>query len=225
MPENRANITLKASVSQALLDAGCVRFRSDEPFRLPSGWASPVYIDCRRLISYPALRRALILQALALLRDRDRLSGIDVIAGAESSGIAFAAWVAECLNLPMVYVRKEARGMGPAAQVVGDIHPGDRVLLVDDMMAAGRSKAAFCAALADAGAIVQDILVLFDYGAFPAARALSQWNPGIHALATWHDVLDVLSETRAVAEAELSELRAFLANPSHWSSAHGGIAI
>lgn len=217
----RADVALNASVSQALLDAGCVRFRSDEPFRLPSGWASPVYIDCRRLISYPALRRALVLQGLALLRDRDRLSGIDVIAGAESSGIAFAAWIADLLDLPMVYVRKEPRGMGPAAQVVGDIRAGDRVLLVDDMMAAGRSKAACCAALADAGAIVQDILVLFDYGTFPAAQALSPWNPGLHALATWHDVLN---QTRAVPEPDLSELRAFLDNPSHWSSAHGGIA-
>ncbi|MGO4303196.1 orotate phosphoribosyltransferase [Cupriavidus sp. RAF12] len=224
MSGNRTDLTLQASVSQALLDAGCVRFRSDEPFRLPSGWTSPVYIDCRRLISYPALRRALVQQGLALLRDRDRLTGIDVIAGAESSGIAFAAWVAELLNLPMVYVRKEARGMGPAAQVVGDIRPGDRVLLVDDMMAAGRSKVAFCEALSAAGATVQDILVLFDYGTFPTADALSRWKPNVHALATWRDVLDVLNKSGDVPEAELSELRAFLSDPPHWSSAHGGIA-
>jgi orotate phosphoribosyltransferase len=110
-------------------------------------WASPVYINCRRLISYPALRRALLQRGLQLQRDRERLTAIEVVAGAESSGIAFAAWVAELLNLPMVYVRKEARGMGPAAQVVGEIRPGNRLLLVDDMMAAGRSKAIFCEAL------------------------------------------------------------------------------
>lgn len=224
MSTNRTELTLHASVSQALLDAGCVRFQSDEPFRLPSGWASPIYIDCRRLISYPALRRALVQQGLALLLDRDRMPGIDVIAGAESSGIAFAAWVAELLDLPMVYVRKEARGMGPAAQVVGDIRPGDRVLLVDDMMAAGRSKVAFCEALSAAGATVQDILVLFDYGTFPTAGALSRWKPDVHALATWRDVLDVLSGSGDLPEAELSELRAFLSDPPRWSSAHGGIA-
>ncbi len=224
MLKNRTDLTLRSSVSQALLDAGCVRFRSDEPFRLPSGWASPVYIDCRRLISYPALRRTLVQQGLALLRDRNRLTGIDVVAGAESSGIAFAAWVADFLDLPMVYVRKEARGMGPAAQIVGHIRPGDRVLLVDDMMAAGRSKAAFCEALSAAGATVHDILVLFNYGTFPPVDALSQWKSRIHALATWHDVLDVLSKTGDMPEAELSELRAFLSDPPRWSSIHGGIA-
>ncbi|MDQ0142060.1 orotate phosphoribosyltransferase [Cupriavidus necator] len=224
MSDNRTGLTLQASVSQALLDAGCVRFRSDEPFRLPSGWASPVYIDCRRLISYPSLRRSLVRQGLALLRDRDRLRGIDVIAGAEASGIAFAAWIAELVDLPMVYVRKEARGAGPTAQVVGDIRPGDRVLLVDDMMAAGRSKAAFCEALSAAGATVPDLLVLFDYGTFPTEAALSRWQPAIHALATWRDVMHRLEATGAAPALQLSELRAFLGDPSRWSGTHGGIA-
>ncbi|BDB27012.1 orotate phosphoribosyltransferase [Cupriavidus sp. P-10] len=224
MPRPRTALTLQASVGRALIEAGCVRFRRDEPFRLPSGWASPVYIDCRRLISYPALRRALVQRGLQLLRERGRLAGIDAVAGAESSGIAFAAWVAELLDLPLIYVRKEARGIGPAAQVVGDIRAGDRVLLVDDMMAAGRSKAAFCAALSDAGAVVHDILVLFDYATFPTQAALSRWQPAIHALATWRDILDALHESGDVAEADLAELQAFLADPPRWSSRHGGIA-
>lgn len=224
---NRNEVALRASVSRALLDAGCVQFRRDEPFRLPSGWASPVYMDCRRLISFPALRRALVQRGLQLLRDRERLAGIDVIAGAESSGIAFAAWVADLLNLPLVYVRKEARGMGPTAQIVGDIRPGDRVLLVDDMMAAGHSKLRFCEALSAAGAVVKDILVMFDYGTFPTGATLSRWQPGLHALATWHDVLEALRNgdgAGVATRADLTELKAFLADPPRWSGAHGGIA-
>lgn len=224
MHRHRMAVALQGSVGQALLEAGCVRFRNDEPFRLPSGWASPVYIDCRRLISFPALRRALVQRGLQLLRERGRLNGIDLIAGAESSGIAFAAWVAEALDLPLVYVRKEARGIGPAAQVVGDVRVGDRVLLVDDMMAAGRSKAVFCAALSDAGAVVQDILILFDYGTFPTQATLSRWQPRIHALATWHDILDAARDSGAAAAAELAELQAFVADPPRWSGQHGGIA-
>lgn len=221
MSSSRSDLTLQSSVSQALLDAGCVRFHGDEPFRLPSGWASPVYIDCRRLISYPTLRRALVQRGLQLLRDRDRLSGIDVIAGAESSGIAYAAWVADLLNLPLIFLRKEARGMGPAARIVGDLRPGDRVLLVDDMMAAGHSKAAFCDALHAAGATVQDILVLFDYGTFPTHPTLAREHIRVHALATWHDILN---DGYRLDDASTADLRAFLDDPPHWSSLHGGIA-
>ncbi|SPD68573.1 Orotate phosphoribosyltransferase (plasmid) [Cupriavidus taiwanensis] len=224
MPQHRTMPTLQGSVGRALVEAGCVRFRGDEPFRLPSGWASPVYIDCRRLISYPALRRALVQRGVQLLRERGRLDGIDVVAGAESGGIAYAAWVAELLDVPMVYVRKEARGIGPSAQIVGEIRTGERVLLVDDMMAAGRSKAVFCAALSEAGAVVRDLLVLFDYGTFPTQAVLSRWEPAVHALATWREVLDALSGCGDVADTDLAGLRAFLADPPGWSGRHGGIA-
>ncbi|MCY0854485.1 orotate phosphoribosyltransferase [Cupriavidus sp. D39] len=110
MSQLRTQLDLSSLVGQALLDAGCVKFRTDEPFRLPSGWASPVYIDCRRLISFALLRKALIQRGLALLQDQDRIDGIDAVVGAESSGIAFGAWMADALALPLLYVRKEAKG-------------------------------------------------------------------------------------------------------------------
>lgn len=219
----RTELELTGSAAAALLDAGCVKFRTDEPFRLPSGWASPVYIDCRRLISFPHLRRELVHRGLELLRDRHCLEGIDVVAGAESSGIAFGAWVAETLDLPMVYVRKEGKGIGPASQVEGQVNAGDRVLLVDDMMAAARSKRVFCEALASAGAVVKDIFVLFDYGTFPTDEVLAPWHPGVHALATWHDVLEAAAASGGVGRASLDELRDFLDDPGGWSQAHGGI--
>ncbi|MGH8759477.1 MAG: orotate phosphoribosyltransferase, partial [Burkholderiales bacterium] len=128
------------SVAAALLDAGCVTVRTDEPFRLPSGWASPVYMDCRRLISFPTLRRELVSRSLELLRARGCLDGIASIAGGEASGIALAAWMAEALDLPLQYVRKKPIGQ---TQIEGVTRPGDKVLLVDDLMAGGQSKVRF----------------------------------------------------------------------------------
>ncbi|EHP37971.1 orotate phosphoribosyltransferase [Cupriavidus basilensis OR16] len=210
-------------MGQALLDAGCVTFRTDEPFRLPSGWASPVYIDCRRLISFPRLRRALIQRGLALLRDRNRLAAIDAVVGAESSGIAFGAWMAEALALPLLYARKEAKGLGPASQIEGAINTGDRVLLVDDMMAAARSKRIFCEALDAAGAVVTDIFVVFDYGTFPTESVLAPWQAEVHALANWQDVLQAARASAGVDRRALDELQRFLADPARWSLDHGGI--
>ncbi|WP_332747796.1 orotate phosphoribosyltransferase [Hydrogenophaga sp.] len=209
------------AVAELLIEAGCVSCRTDEPFRLPSGWASPVYMDCRRLISFPQTRQLLLEQALARLRAAGAVDGLAAVAGGESSGIAFAAWMADALNLPLQYVRKRAVGQ---AQVEGVVTPGSAVLLVDDLMAAGLSKLTFCEALRARGAEVRDVFVVFDYGTFHAAAMLHSHKVRVHALCTWQDVLDVARERTGFDPSALAEWSAFLRNPTAWSEAHGGIA-
>jgi len=212
----------RQKVARILFDTGCVQFKADEPFRLPSGWASPIYMDCRKLISYPAIRRELLGQCLALLRERG-LTGFDSVAGAETSGIAFGALLADALDLPMQYVRKKPRGFGPATQVEGVLKPGGRVLLVDDVMAGGQSQVSFCRALAAAGAPVKDAFVIFDYGAFPTAELLAPLGVTVHALANWRDMLALARDNGALPAPALAELEEFLRDPVKWSRAHGGI--
>ena len=204
-----------------LLDAGCVTLFADEPFRLPSGWASPAYMDCRRLISFPLIRRALVTMGLDLLRAEGALEGIAGVAGGESSGIAIAAWMADLLDLPLQYVRKKPKGQG---QVEGLVARGSKVLLVDDLLAAGQSKVTFSRALREAGALVRDVFVVFDYGTFGADRMLESMALRVHALTSWHDVLLMAGKRQGFDPRGLSELQAFLDDPSRWSMAHGGIA-
>ncbi len=211
-------------VARMLLDSGCVQVRAEEPFRLPSGWASPVYMDCRRLISFPAVRRELVTHGLALLRQRACLEGLDAIAGAEASGIAFAAWMADELDLPLVYVRKQTRGLGLGSQMVGAIPPSGRLLLVDDLLAAGTSKANFVRAIHAAGAGVKDIFVIFDYGTFPVDALLDPLKVTVHSLASWPYVLAAARGRGDFDDRALAELEAFLADPARWSAAHGGIS-
>ncbi|HEY1609235.1 MAG TPA: orotate phosphoribosyltransferase [Paraburkholderia sp.] len=223
MPISRTDLGLTSTVAKALIEAGCVQFRVDEPFRLPSGWASPVYMDCRRLISFPKLRHDLVREGLRLLRERNCLAGLDAIAGAEASGIAMAAWVADALKLPLQYVRKKAKGLGPSTQVEGVVERGDRVLLIDDLMAAAESKREFCRALNEAGATFKDIFVIFDYGVFPTDQVLKPWDVRVHSLCNWSAVLEAAKAERLVDEHAIGELEAFLRNPVGWSHAHGGI--
>lgn len=210
-------------VALTLLASGCVQLRTEEPFRLPSGWASPVYIDCRRLISFPVARRELVLQALHLLRQRRCLDDVTAIAGAEASGIAFAAWMAEALDLPMQYVRKQTRGLGLGSQVVGVMPREGRILLVDDMVAAGTSKVNFVRAITAAGGSIKDIFVLFDYGTFAVEELLAPLGVVVHSLASWTDILAVGRESGQLDASGSAELQAFLENPARWSAAHGGI--
>jgi len=211
--------------ARALLEVNAVHFSADKPFVFTSGWASPVYIDCRKLISYPRLRRALTGFAASTIVKEIGFESIDTVAGGETAGIPFAAWIADALMLPMQYVRKKAKGFGRNAQIEGLLPEGARVLLVEDLTTDGRSKVNFCKALREAGAIVEHVFVIFYYDIFPeSGKILAELKVDLHALATWWDVLRVAREQKHFSEATLSEVEKFLHAPAQWSAEHGGVA-
>ncbi len=210
--------------AEALLSLGAVHFYSDSPFIFTSGWASPVYIDCRHLISFPAERRQLVADATALIRAEVGLDRIDAIAGAETAGIPFAAWISDKLDMPMQYVRKQPKGFARNAQIEGHFEHGQRTLLVDDMATDGRSKFKFCDAMRAAGMEVEDVVTLFWYGIFPdSAQNFRERGLTLHSLASWADVLDVAKARSDVDAVALAELERFLDDPIRWSRTHGGV--
>ncbi|HEX8808059.1 MAG TPA: orotate phosphoribosyltransferase, partial [Xanthobacteraceae bacterium] len=158
--------------AKMLLEVEAVRFMADKPFIYTSGWASPVYTDCRRLISFPRVRQQLIDFGVATLMREVGFEQFDAVAGGETAGIPFAAWMADRLMLPMQYVRKKPKGFGRNAQIEGHIEPGDRVLLVEDMTTDGRSKVNFCNALRAAEATIEHCFVVFFYDIFPEGRKI-----------------------------------------------------
>jgi orotate phosphoribosyltransferase len=213
------------AAAKMLLEIEAVHFSSDKPFVFTSGWASPVYIDCRRIISYPRLRAALVdFAATTIVRDIGYES-LDAVAGGETAGIPFAAWIADRLMLPMQYVRKKAKGFGRNAQIEGTVVPGARTLLVEDLATDGRSKVNFCQALRNAGAQVEHCFVLFYYDIFPKSREVMQeLGVRLHYLTTWRDVLGVARSGGHFAPPVLAEVEKFLNDPAQWSATHGGIA-
>jgi orotate phosphoribosyltransferase len=131
------------NLAHQLLQTRSVQIRPQEPFRLTSGRLSPVYVDVRRLISFPQIRTEITESFAKIAQERIGLSQIDVIAGGETAGIAYAALLAEKLNKPMIYVRKEPKGYGKSSQIEGVLEPGQRVLLVEDLVTDGGSKLNF----------------------------------------------------------------------------------
>ena len=213
------------SVARMLLEIEAVHFRADPPFMLTSGMASPVYIDCRKLISYPRIRSACMDFACSVLAQDAGFERFDAVAGGETAGIPFAAWIADRLALPMQYVRKKPKGFGRDARIEGDIREGQRALLVEDLTTDGGSKVSFVEALREAGAECAHTIVVFYYDIFPEVRdRLAGHGITLHHLATWRDVL---AEARAGAyfdAAVMNEVEAFLDRPLEWSAAHGGKA-
>jgi len=221
-PDKKVMAELTAKM---LLEVEAVRFMADKPFIFTSGWASPVYTDCRRLISFPRVRSTLIDFAAATVMRDVGFEQFDAVAGGETAGIPFAAWMADRLALPMLYVRKKPKGFGRNAQIEGHLVDGQRVLLVEDMTSDGRSKANFCNALRQAGAKVEHVLVFFFYDIFPdAPKVLGDLQVTLHSLATWWDVLAVAKASGKFDAAKLAEVEAFMHDPAEWSKAHGGVA-
>jgi orotate phosphoribosyltransferase len=211
--------------AKMLLEVEAVRFMTDKPFIFTSGRASPVYTDCRRPISFPSVRQSFMDFGVATLAREVGTDAFDAVAGGETAGIPYAAWMAERLNLPMLYVRKKAKGFGRNAQIEGHLVEGQRVLLVEDMTTDGGSKVNFCNALRAAGAKVEHVFVLFFYDIFPQSRKiLGDLGVTLHALATWWDVLAVAKEGGKFDAAKLAEVEKFMRDPDGWSRAHGGAA-
>lgn len=206
--------------AEILLDIEAVNFRPDDPYTFTSGRKSPSYIDCRRIISFPQARRELTRLAVELIeRDIDE-SEIDVVAGGETAGIPFAAWIAAKMNLPMIYVRKEPKGFGHMAQIEGELTEGAQVLLVEDLTTDGGSKVRFIEALRKAGATVAHTYVVFHYGIFPESlTTMADLGVKLHALATWWDVLEVARARELYTPEQLDTVEAYLDDPEGWSAA------
>lgn len=213
------------TTARILLEIKAINFRPSEPYTLTSGWKSPVYIDCRRIIFFPRARTKLMELAVEKIGRHIGYESIDAVVGGETAGIPFSAWIADRLMTPMAYVRKKPKGFGRNAQIEGDVPEGMRTLLVEDLTTDGASKIRFANALRKAGAIVDHTFVVFFYGVFPGAqKTLQDMGISLHALCTWWDVLEACADGQYFSTEDSAEVRRFLEDPCGWSKAHGGVS-
>tara|TARA_X000000368_G_scaffold253197_1_gene200162 strand:+ start:401 stop:1078 length:678 start_codon:yes stop_codon:yes gene_type:complete len=212
--ERQARITVKT-----LLAIDAIHFNSQTPFTLTSGIRSPVYIDCRKLISHPKARRILMNFCADIILGNIGCHQVDGLVGGETAGIPFAAFLAERLNLPMHYVRKKPKGFGRDAQIEGGSIVGKKVILIEDLTTDGGSKIKFCNALRDAGAEVEHAIVIFYYNIFPkVTEKLEKLGIQLHYLASWWDVLKFCRDESSKWNNEtLDQIEAFLDSPIEWS--------
>ncbi|AHM04823.1 Orotate phosphoribosyltransferase [Roseibacterium elongatum DSM 19469] len=208
--------------ARMLLDIRAVHFNTDELFTHASGKQAPTYIDCRKLISYPRIRSTLMDFLTCKVMRAAGFEAFDNVAGGETAGIPFAALVAERMALPMSYVRKKPKGYGRAAQIEGEMHEGERVLLVEDLTTDGGSKLKFVDAIRTAGADCAHTAVVFYYGIFPETEArLAEHGVTLHWLTTWADVIAEARRAGDFTEATLTEVERFLSDPEGWRASRG----
>ena len=189
-------------LADELLKAGCIKFGS---FTLKSGLQSPIYIDLRQIITYPKLLEQIGAAYLPLLKDLK----FDRIAGLPYAAIPIATAISLQGNYPMIYPRKEVKTYGTKAEIEGEYHAGETIVIIDDLATTGGSKFEAIEKLTGAGLIVKDVVVLIDRQS-GAKEFLKQAGFAMHAVLTITQLLDYWEKTGKVEKDKIEETREFL---------------
>lgn len=206
------NLSIREEVAQALLRVGAVFFRPEEPFTWASGILSPVYCDNRLILSDPAAR-TLVEQAIAQTV-REVYPDCEALFGTSTAGIAHAAIAAQLLGLPMGYVRSGAKDHGRQNQIEGRLAPGQRVVVIEDLISTAGSVLEVAAVLREAGAQVLGIVSIFTYGMEKGLKRLREANIENHSLTDFDAVADQAAAEGYIQAADVARLRRFRDNPS-----------
>jgi len=201
-------------IAEALLNIRAVALSLDPPFTWVSGIRSPIYCDNRLLISHPAER------TLVVDRFVEQIEAMpvkpDVIAGTATSGIPFAAWVADRLNLPMVYVRAAKKEHGKGKAIEGHLASGAKALVIEDLISTGKSSVAVVHHLKDAGAEVIGVLAIFSYEMAKAAATFADVNLEPQPLETISSLLKLAVDRGDLGQQEADIINDFRNDPPGW---------
>ncbi len=199
-------------IASALLDIEAVALRPKEPFTWTSGIKSPIYCDNRLTMSYPNIRD-LIAEGFAALIE-EKYPDTEVIAGTATAGIPHAAFVAQKMNLPMIYVRDKAKGHGKQNQIEGALKPGQKVLVIEDLISTGGSSIKAAQAVNEAGGQALAVAAIFTYELDRAVQAFTESGIELSALSNYSTLIQVAHSKGYVQEEDLAALKAWRENPS-----------
>ena len=190
------------SLADGLLEAGCIKFGE---FTLKSGLTSPIYIDLRRIITHPKLLADIAQAYLPILSTLQ----FSRIAGLPYAAIPIATAISLAGNYPMIYPRKEAKSYGTKAEIEGEYHAGETVVVIDDLATTGESKFEAIEKLTGAGLVVKDVVVLIDRQS-GAKESLAGAGYSLHAVLTIGQLLEYWEETGKVEKDKIEATRKFL---------------
>jgi len=202
-------------VAKILIDIESVKFSFENPFKLTSGHLSPVYVDCRKIISFVKERNKIIDYTEQYLK-KNKLF-FEILAGGETAGIPYASFLAERLQKPMVYIRKKPKGFGRNQQIEGNFNNNQKAILIEDLATDGQSKVIFIDALRKFNINVSDIFVIFYYDIYDISKTpLATLDVQIHYLCTWKNIINILQKNEFISKNQIKNLKLYLTDPEKW---------
>ncbi|WP_144808711.1 orotate phosphoribosyltransferase [Enterococcus casseliflavus] len=203
-------------IAKDLLDIEAIFLRPNEPFTWASGIKSPIYCDNRITMSYPHVRRAIAKGLAAVIKTT--YPEAEVIAGTATAGIPHAAWVAELLDLPMVYIRSKAKEHGKGNQIEGRIQPNQKMVVIEDLLSTGGSVLEACEAAKREGADVLGVAAIFTYELPQVQENFYQAGLSYVTLTNYTALIESALETGAIQESDVALLQEWRKDPAAWLS-------
>ncbi|CAH1195950.1 Orotate phosphoribosyltransferase [Paenibacillus auburnensis] len=199
-------------VAAYLLEIGAVALRPQDPFTWTSGIKSPIYCDNRLTLSFPEVRNYIANGFAELIKSS--YPEAQVIAGTATAGIPHAAWVADKLNLPMAYIRDKAKGHGKQNQIEGIISPGQKVIVIEDLISTGGSSIKAAQAVEEAGGEVLAVLAIFSYELDRATEGFTAAGVPLQSLSNYTTLIDVALSQGKIAEGDVALLQSWRKDPA-----------
>lgn len=206
-------------VAELLLKAGAVILRPQKPFKFASGILSPIYCDNRLLLSKPKERKMLVDFYVDKIK-KEKISP-DVIAGIATASIPWAGIVADKLKKPMIYIRKEAKDHGRENLIEGGLEPGQKVLVIEDLVSTGGTSLASVAAARKEGAVVEKCLAIFTYEMEIAKKGFKDANCQLLTLSNFSTLIEVAAKKGYIKQEEIAMLKEWSTDPAGWGRKMG----
>ena len=205
---------ISENIAEQLLQIKAIKLQPTNPFTWASGWHSPIYCDNRKTLSYPEVRDYIKLQFVDLVNKL--YSDADVIAGVATGAIAQGALVADEIKKPFVYIRSSPKGHGMENLIEGDIAPGKKVVVIEDLISTGGSSLKAVDALRDAGCEVLGMVAIFTYGFKTAEENFAKNQVELHTLSNYQALIEVAAATGYVSAEDVKTLSNWRIDPANW---------
>ncbi|WP_462409216.1 orotate phosphoribosyltransferase [Neobacillus sp. Marseille-QA0830] len=206
---------MKKIIAERLLSIEAVALKPNNPFTWTSGLRSPIYCDNRLTLSYPTIRKEIAQGLTELIREN--FPEVQVIAGTATAGIPHAAWVSEILDLPMCYVRSKAKGHGKGNQIEGKVEPGQKAVVVEDLISTGGSVITAVQALREAGCEVLGVISIFTYGLQKGRQAFEEAGIISQSLTDFPTLIETAIEKEYISGNDKESLLEWSNDPAEWS--------
>lgn len=206
---------ISKAIAKDLLTIEAVFLRPNEPFTWASGIKSPIYCDNRMTMSYPAVRKAIASGLAAQIKEH--FPDVEVIAGTATAGIPHAAWVADILDLPMVYIRSKAKDHGKGNQIEGRITEGQKMVVIEDLISTGGSVLEACEAAAREGANVLGVAAIFTYELPQGLTNFEKAQLPLVTLTNYSTMIDTALEMDYIEKEDIALLQQWKQSPQTWT--------